>query len=244
LLGEDAGMASSSKRRASSSKQSSAGKARVISVGRKDSLARKGNVSAGRHKPAAPPPVDAPKEPLATALARSNKKAHKLQQTETSASRTKTASTAGRASGKLKKPAAMEVMRVAAAVAPGTVEVATPAPVAEKRAADVVEAPAPIAPAVKPEMVTTWEAVAQTVDAVEAAMTADEVSAMAALEVPEGQALPVVETEVEVEASAILEETTIVEAPFAPAPHPGKRALVMVVSRLLSTLCRWTGVRQ
>jgi len=29
-----------------------------------------------------------------------------------------------------------------------------------------------------------------------------------------------------------------------PAPHHGKRALMTVASRLLSTLCRWTGVRQ
>ena len=73
------------------------------------------------------------------------------------------------------------------------------------------------------------------------------------------------ELELEVEASAILEETTIVEeatiaeapfalpvqavtfpspAPAAPAPHPGTRALVTVVSWMFSTLCRWTGVRQ
>src|SRR4051812_49411632 len=78
LLGEDARMTSSSKRRASSSKQSSAGKAQVISVGRKDALPRTGNVSPGRRKPAVPSPVDAPKEPLAKALARSNKKAPKL----------------------------------------------------------------------------------------------------------------------------------------------------------------------
>ena len=172
-----AGMASSSKRRrASSSKQSGAGKARVISARRTDALPRKGNASTGRRKPVVQPPIDAPLEPLATAVAGSNKKA----------SRTKTTRAAGRASGKLKKPAAMK---------------------------------------------------------------------------PEIEALAFVETKVEVEASAIVEETTIVEvpcalpveavtrtalaspAPAALAPHHGKRALVAVVSQLLSALRRWTGVR-
>ena len=154
-------------------------------------------------------------------------------------------------------PDAARDMRAAAAVVPGTVEVATPTPVAEKRPAGVVEAPAVIP-------------------------TADEASAMTPLEAPEVEALAIPETEVEVEASAILEETTIVEAPFtltveavtfpsteigqlpfseetrgpplartaaaspalaAPASHHGKRALVTVVSQLLSTLRRWTGVR-
>jgi hypothetical protein len=158
-----AGMASSSKgRRASSSKQSSGGKARVITARRKDTLPRKGNVS--------------------------NKKAHSLKETETSASRAKTTRAAGRASGKRKKPAAMK---------------------------------------------------------------------------PEVEALAFVETEVEleVEASAIVEETTILEAPCAlpveavtraalpspapaaRAPHHGKRALVTIVSQLLSALRRWTRVR-
>jgi len=207
-LAKIAGMASSSKRRrASSSKQSSAGKARVISAKRTDALPRKGNVATGRRKPVVQPPIEAPLEPLATAVAGSNKKAHGLQETETSASRTKTTRAAGRASGKLKRPAAMK---------------------------------------------------------------------------PEVGALALIETEVEVEASAIVEEITIVEAPFAlpieavtfpgneigrlpaceetrwpplvhtavaspapaaPAPHHGMRALVTVVSQLLSTLRRWTGVR-
>ena len=175
-------MTSSSKRRASSSKQSSAGKAHVISVGRKDALPRKGSVPAGRRKPAVPSPDDAPKDALAVAMAPSNKRAHKLQHTEASTSRTKAARTAGRASGKLNKLPATELMRTAAAV--------TPAAAAS-----------------------------------------------------EGEALAIVETELEVEASAILEETTIVEVPIAPPPHPGRRALVTVVSRLLSMLCRWTGVR-
>jgi hypothetical protein len=203
-------MKSSSKRRASSSKKSSAGKAQVISVGRKDALPRTGNVSAGRRKPALPPPVDAPKEPLATAPARSTKKA---RQTETSANRAKTPRTAGRASGKLKKPGATEVMP-----APGMVEVATPAPGAEERPADMVDAPALITEAVEP---------------------------MAAAAAPDSGALASVETEVEVEASAIMEETTIADgSAVAPAAHQGRRALVAAASRLLSTLVRWTGVRR
>ena len=174
-LAKIAGMASSSKgRRASSSK--SGGKARVISAKRTDALPRKGNVSTGRRKPVVQPPIDALLKPLTTAVAGSNKKA----------SRTKTTRAAGRASGNVKKPAAMQ---------------------------------------------------------------------------PEVEALTLVETELEVEASAIVEETTIVEVPFALpveamtrtdgaspapaalAPHRGKRALVTVVSQLLSTVLRWTGVR-
>ena len=166
-------MASSSKRRGSSSKQSSAGNARVVSVKRKDALPRTGSVSAGRRKPVVQPPID-------------------LRQTEPTARRTKTTRAAGRALGKPTKPAAVE----------------------------------PAAPA-------------------------DDVSAMTALEAPEIEALAFIETEVEVEASAIVEETTIVEAPWAlpveavtfPSTFPGKRPLMTAVSRLLSTLCRWTGVR-
>ena len=103
-----------------------------------------------------------------------------------------------------------------------------------------------------------------------------------ALEAPEVEALPIFDTETEVDVSAIVEETTIGEPPplpvramtfpstaigqlpfsdetrgpplarmaaenparAEPAPHHGKRALMTVASRLLSTLCRWTGVRQ
>ena len=149
----------------------------MISAKRTDALPRKGNVSTGRRKPIVQPPIDAPLEPLATVVAGSNKKA----------SRTKTTRAAGRASGKLKKAAAMK---------------------------------------------------------------------------PEVEALAFVETEVEeeVEASAIVEETTIGEppplpaeavtrtalaspAPAALAPHNGKRALIAAVSQLLSALLRWTGVR-
>ena len=181
-------MASSSKRPgASSRKQSSAGKARVISAKRTEALPRKGNVSTGRRKPVVQPPIDAATGPLATAVAGANKKkAPSPQQTATSASRPKAPRAAGRAPGKSKKLAATK---------------------------------------------------------------------------PEVEALAIIDTEVEVEASAILEKTTIVDAPFAlpveagtraavaspapapPAPHHGKRALGTVVSQLLSTLLRWTGVR-
>ena len=188
-------MASSSKRRGSSGNQSIASKTRVISVGRNDALPRKGNVSAGPRKPIVRSPVDAAKEPLPKALARSNKKPHKLPQNETSSSRTRTAGTRGRSSAKLKKPAAMDAM-------------------------------------------------AETVGAVKAATTPDEVSAMPALDVPESEARLTVATEVEVEAPAIVEQTTIVESPFAPAPRAGKRALVTAISRLVSTLCGWAGVRR
>jgi hypothetical protein len=54
--------------------------------------------------------------------------------------------------------------------------------------------------------------------------------------------LAAVETETVVEASAILEETTIA-TPVAPAAHPAKRGLVRTVSRLLSSLLRWTAPR-
>ena len=160
-LGEDAGMASSSKGqngRASSRKQSGAGKARVISTRRKDALPRRA--------------IEATTEPLATAVAGSKKKA-----------RTKTTRAGGRASGKPNETTAME---------------------------------------------------------------APEVAALALVET---------ETEMEVEASAILEELPVEAvtfprpAPRAPAsppplPHHGRRALMTIVSRLLSTLVRWTGVRR
>jgi hypothetical protein len=80
-----------------------------------------------------------------------------------------------------------------------------------------------------------------------------------------GAVAPVVEAvatvELEVEASAIVDETTVVQAPVAlpveavslpstaiekvspSAPHHPRRSLVSVVSRLLSALARWRGVR-
>jgi hypothetical protein len=224
-------MASSSKRRrASSSKQSSAGTAGVISVKRTDALPRKGSGLTSRRKPVVEPPIDAPMKPLATAVASSSKKAHSLPQTKGSASRTKpTRATGRRASGKPNKPAAVEAV---------------------------------IAPAVEPKKVTASQPVAQPVGAAEPGTTANVAFAMTPVEAPEVEALAFIETEVEVEASAIVEETAIVEPPLAlpveavtfpsnvigpapatPARHHGKRALVAVVSQLLSTLRRWTGVR-
>jgi hypothetical protein len=165
-LAKIAGMETSPKRRrASSSKKSSAGQARVISVGRTDTLPRKSQASAGRRKPIVEPALDGPTEPLVT-------------------TRPKATRAAGRRPSKPKK--------------------------------------------VEPET---------------------------ALEAPAIEAVAAAETELVVEASAILEEATIVEVPFAapveavsapspaPAPVQGKRALVTVVSRLLSALVRWTGVR-
>jgi hypothetical protein len=220
-LAKMARMASSTKRRrASSTKNNSAGKAQVIAVKRTDALPRKGGPMT-RRKPVVQPPIDAPTEPLVTAVARSSKKAHSVQQAKGDASRTKPARATGRrTTGKLNRPAAIEAV---------------------------------IAPAVdKP------------------------------LEAPEVEALACFETEVEVDVSAIVEETAIVEhapalpvealtflsneigllpisgetrrlalahtaatspAPATPTPHHGKRALVAVVSQLFSTLRRWTGVR-
>ena len=241
-------MASTSKGRAPSRKQSSAGKARVISSKRKDALPRTGSVSAGRRKPVVLPPIDALTEPLATATAAPKKKAHGLHRKEPTARRKKTTRAAGRASAKLDEPAAMEV---------------------------VVEAPALSAPAIEPAMVTALEPVADTVGAVEPPATAYEVFAVTALEAPQVEALAVVETELEVEASAIVEElpgeavtapsiaikpppipeetrgtppapTTAAHPapapPAPPAPHHERRSLMPALSRLLSTLCRWTGV--
>ena len=240
LLGEDPGMASSSKGRASSRKQSSAGKARVISTKRKDALPRTGGVSAGRRKPVVLPPIDALTEPLATTVAAPKKKAHRLHQKEPTASRKKTTRAAGRASAKLDELA----MEVAKAV---------------------------IARAIEPAMVTALAPVADTVGP-EPPASAYEEFVVTALETPEVAALAVVEAELEVEASAIVEEvpieaataphiaigpppipeetrapplartTAASPAPAAPAPHHERRSLMPAVSRLLSTLYRWTGV--
>ena len=98
-------MASSSKGRASSRKQTSAGKARVISTKRKEALPRTGGVSAGRRKPVVLPPIDALTEPLATAVAAPNKKkAHSLHEKDTTAGRKKPTRAAGRARAKVDQP--------------------------------------------------------------------------------------------------------------------------------------------
>jgi hypothetical protein len=235
-------MASSSKGRASSRKQSGAGKARVISTKRKDALPRTGNVSAGRRKPVVLPPIDALTEPLATAVAAPKKKSHNLHQKEPTASRKKTTRAAGRASAKPDEPAAMEV----APAVVDTVEVAPPAPI----------------PVIEPAMVTAPEPVVDTVVAVEPPAPAYEEFAVTALEEPEVEALPVFETvsEFEVEASAIVEELPVeaVTAPRIaiapppipeatratplPAPYQERRFPMLSISWLLSALSRWTGV--
>jgi hypothetical protein len=341
-------MASSSKGRASSRKQSSAGKALVIATKRKDALPRTASVSAGRRKPIVLPPIDALAKPPATAVAAPRKKARRLHQKEPTASRKKTTRAAGRDPAKLDEVAAMEIEQAVAALVE-TTEVAAPAPVGGEVPAGVVEAPALIAPATEPAMVTALEPVADTVVAVEPPPTAYEefavtTPAMAAvvpemvevaaaapvdeefpaglvetpaaiappietakaiapepvaddvgaveppataydlfavtpLKAPETEAVAVVaivETELEVEASAIVEElsfeavraprtairpppipeeilaapplvrpTAERRAPALPArsaPHHERRSLMPAISRLLSTLYRWTGV--
>jgi hypothetical protein len=104
---------------------------------------------------------------------------------------------------------------------------------------------------------------------VERPATAYEEFAMIAPEAPAVEAVAVVDAELEVDASAIVEERPIernrapsiaikpppipeetrgtpvartsAEHP-APAPHHERRSPLLVVSRLLSTLRRWTGV--
>jgi len=106
-------MASSSKRsRAASTKKSSSGKARRISLRRTDVLPRTGVAAEARAKP----------------VAGSKKKAQRPGQTEAAASRTKARRPAGRASAKPKRPAAKAITRMAPAPDPMAVE---PQPVAE-----------------------------------------------------------------------------------------------------------------
>ena len=314
LAGEDPGMASSSKGRASSRKRSSAGKARVISTKRKDALPRTGSVSAGRRRLVVLPPIDALAEPLATAVAARKKKVGSLHQKERTASRKKTTRPAGGASANLDPLTAIEIAQALAALEPVTVtalepvadtvaavehpatayeEVAVTAPeVSEVEALGLVEtelnmdafalaeelppggvaeAPALIAPALEPAMVAEPEPVADTVAEVERPATAYEEFAVTALKATEVEAPAVVETELEVDASAILKE--LIEAvtapstavgpppiseetrarplarttaqsptPAPPAPHDERRSFMPDISRLLSTLSRWTGV--
>jgi hypothetical protein len=138
--------------------------------------------------------------------------------------------------------------------------------------AGVATAPALIAPALEPATVTALEPVADAVDAVEPPATAYEELTVTALEATEVEALAVVETELEVETSAIVEEipveaviapriaigpppipeetraspasrtTAESPAPAAPAAHHERRSPMPAISRLLSTLSRWTGV--
>jgi len=331
LLGEDPGMASSSKGRSSSRKRSRAGKARVIATKRKDALPRTGSISAGRRKPVVLPPIDALTEPPATAVAarknKNKKKAHGLHQKKArtasehlrnsrtpalragAASRKKATRAAGRAFAELDKLDAMEIAQALAALEPiaDAVAVVEPEPPAtayeefavtaaevsevaalglveseldmeafaldeELAPAGVAEAPALIAPALEPAMVTAQEPVADAVDAKEPPATAYEELTVTALEATGVEALAVVETELEVEASAIVEELpleaevvpriAIVPPPIpeemrapppvrataespadaAPAPHHERPSPMPAISRLLSTLSRWTGV--
>jgi hypothetical protein len=75
-----------------------------------------------------------------------------------------------------------------------------------------------------------------------AAKVANDESAMTVAELPAMGAPAAVETEIVVEASAILEETTIA-MPVPPLPHAETRGLVGTVSRLFSSLRRWVGPR-
>jgi hypothetical protein len=138
--------------------------------------------------------------------------------------------------------------------------------------AGVAAAPALIAPALEPAMVTPVEPVAETVEAVEPPATAYEGLTVTAVEATEVEALTVAETELAAEASAIVEELSIEEVialriavgpppireetrapppahttaesppPAAPAPQHDRRASRPAISRLLSTLSRWAGV--
>jgi hypothetical protein len=137
--------------------------------------------------------------------------------------------------------------------------------------AGVAGAPTLAAPALEPAMVKALESVAE-VDVVEPPATAYEELTVTVVEAPEVEALGVVETELEVEASAIVEDLPVEEliapriaigpppipeetraplparttvespAPAAPAPYHERRSSVPTISRLLSTLSRWTGV--
>jgi len=190
-LAKITGMASSSKqRRGSSSKQSSA-KAHVISVRRKSALPRKANVSTGLRKPVVQPLIGAPMEPLTTALAASNNKAHNLQPTT-----------------------ADDVSAMAPLQAP------------EVEALDTVETEVE-ASAILEETTIVEAPFALPVEAVTFPST-------------EIAQLPVSE---EMREAPLARTAAASPAPAAPAPHHGKRALVTIVSQLLSALRRWTGIR-
>jgi len=176
-------MASSSKGRASSGKQSSAGQARVIARKRKDALPRTGTVSEGRRKAIVLPPIDLPTEPPATVVAAPNKKARSPQRKKPTASRKKTTAP---------EPVAETV------VGETELEVEASA-IVEELPADAESAPhIAIGPPPIPE---------------------------------ERRAPPLART------------TAASPAPAAPAPRHAKPALLPVISRLLSTFGRWTGVR-
>ena len=96
----------------------------------------------------------------------------------------------------------------------------------------------PMAPAVVPE---TAE-VATPALVVEKTPSGGAEPATTVPEAPAIEALVGVDTEIPVEPSAILEETTIAMS-VAPVLHPAKRALARTLPRLLSILRRWTGGR-
>jgi hypothetical protein len=259
-------MATSSKGRSSSGKRSRTGKARVISTKRKDALPRTGSIPAARRKPVVPPPLDASTEPLATPAAVRKKKAHGPHQKKRNASRKKATRAAGRAFAELDNLDATEIAQALAALEPVADAVAVlepPATAYEELA---------VTTAIEPAMVTAPEPVADVVDAAEPPATAYEELTVTAQEATEVEALAVVETELEVETSAIVEELPVEAVispriaigppripaetraspparttaerptPAAPAPHPERRSPMPAIYRLLSTLSRWTGV--
>ncbi len=90
--------------------------------------------------------------------------------------------------------------------------------------AGAAEAPALIAPALEPAMGTALEPIADTVAAVERPATAYEEFAVTALEATEVEELAAVESELEVDASAILEELIeAVTARGSPSGRPHSR---------------------
>jgi hypothetical protein len=151
VLGEDPGMASSSKARASSRKRSRAGKARVIATKRKDALPRTGSISAGGRKPVVLPPIDALTKPPAKMAAARAKKAHSPHPKERTARRKKTTRATGRAPAQLDELTAMEIAQALAALEPVTVTALEPA-------ADTIAAVEPPATAYEEIAVTAVEA--------------------------------------------------------------------------------------
>jgi hypothetical protein len=216
---------SSNRRRASSTQEASAAKARVISIRRADALPRKGNVPASRRKPVADPPTDAPAVSPATVVVDSNKRARRPQQAEALATRTKTARGAGRASGKLNGPALTEVMPVAAA--------------------EVVPAPAALEiPAVEEPTTVDTEEVVEVSAIMEEATIAEASLALpveaVARPTAEVEQLPVFE---KMRGPSLAPTAADSAAPAPPTPDDRKPALEAVVLRLLSMLRRWIGVR-
>jgi hypothetical protein len=103
--------------------------------------------------------------------------------------------------------------------------------------------PAKPARSIEAEMVTASEPDVPAAVSAAPPTPADEAVTMIAAEAPALEVPAAVGAELIVEASQIVEETALPEAPLTRAPHQGKRALVTAVSRLLSTLLRWTRAR-